>query len=153
MKIYSDNNGEFTRVEIIPLLDVMFCLLTFFLLLVLQVTRYQGVKVTKEDIPQIKTGNYQTSDRLIVSLSADSQVYVEGKLFGSVSELSNPGKLQQAFQQTLKNYSVKSPNGQSVLYAPKTVNYGDVIQTLDLLRLVLGDRVALGTLPDTKFNP
>jgi biopolymer transport protein ExbD len=40
-----------------------------------------------------------------------------------------------------------SPEGLIVLYASRDARYEDVIQVLDMLRLVGGDRVALATLP------
>ncbi|PSB04078.1 ExbD/TolR family protein [Merismopedia glauca] len=147
MKIYLDSEKEAPRVEIIPFVDIMFCLLIFFLLAALQVTRYQAVTVAKANIPQVKTGVSQITQRLVVSLDKDRQVYVDGKFFGSLIELTSSNKSQQIFQQKLRNYLNQSPSQQAVLYAPKTANYNDVLQTLDLLRLVMGDRVALGTLP------
>jgi biopolymer transport protein ExbD len=148
MKIYLDKEAEVPRVEIIPLIDILFCILTFFLLAALQVTRYQAVNVAQENIPQVKTGVSQITPRLVVSLDKDRQVYVDGKYFGSLIELTSSTKSQQIFQQNLKKYLNQSPRQQAVLYAPKTANYNDVLQTLDLLRLVMGDRVALGTLPN-----
>ncbi|NET16974.1 MAG: biopolymer transporter ExbD, partial [Okeania sp. SIO1H6] len=44
-------------------------------------------------------------------------------------------------------YHQVNPRGVVVLYAPKEAKYNDVVQVLDLLREVGGDRVALATLP------
>ena len=47
----------------------------------------------------------------------------------------------------LKQYLQKNPNGILVLNASRTALYNDVIQTLDLLRQVGGNRVSLGIIP------
>jgi biopolymer transport protein ExbD len=152
MKIYLDRDKEVPRVELIPLLDILFCILTFFLLAALQVTRYEAVNVAKENIPQVKTGVSQITQRLVVSLDENRQVYVDGQYFGSAIELTSSNKARQTFQENLKKYLDRSPREQAVLYAPKTAIYDDVLQVLDLLRLLMGDRVALGTLPTSNTN-
>ncbi|HEY9695405.1 MAG TPA: biopolymer transporter ExbD [Oculatellaceae cyanobacterium] len=134
MKINSDTPTEEVRIEIIPLIDVIFCILTFFLLAALQLTRQQAINV---NLPQAKSGVPQMRDMLIVSLDDFGQVYLEKQVMLSKDQLS----------EGLKNYRTNNPNGLMVLYAAKNSSYNDVIQVLDLLRSVGGDRVALATLP------
>ena len=134
MKINLDTPSEDTRIEILPLIDVIFCILTFFLLAALQLTRQQAINV---NLPQAKSGVPQMRDMLIVSLDDFGQVYLEKQVMISKDQLS----------EGLKNYKATNPNGLMVLYAAKTASYNDVIQVLDLLRSVGGDRVALATLP------
>lgn len=134
MKINLDNPTEEVRIEILPLIDVIFCILTFFLLAALQLTRQQAINV---NLPQAKSGVPQMRDMLIVSLDDFGQVYLEKQVMMSKDQLS----------EGLKNYRATNPNGLMVLYAAKTSSYNDVIQVLDLLRSIGGDRVALATLP------
>ncbi len=134
MKINLDTPTEEVRIEIIPLIDVIFCILTFFLLAALQLTRQQAINV---NLPQAKSGVPQMRDMLIVSLDDFGQVYLEKQVMMSKDQLS----------EGLKNYRATNPNGLMVLYAAKTSSYNDVIQVLDLLRSIGGDRVALATLP------
>ncbi|MFM8008274.1 MAG: ExbD/TolR family protein, partial [Dolichospermum sp.] len=47
----------------------------------------------------------------------------------------------------LKQYIQTNPEGILVLNASRTATYNDVIQTLDLLRKVGGNRVSLGIIP------
>lgn len=63
MKINLDTPAEDTRIEIIPLIDVIFCILTFFLLAALQLTRQQAINL---NLPQAKSGVPQMRDMLIV---------------------------------------------------------------------------------------
>lgn len=134
MKINLDTPSEEVRIEILPLIDVIFCILTFFLIAALQLTRQQAINVS---LPQAKSGVPQMRDMLIVSLDDFGQVYLEKQVMISKEQLS----------EGLKNYKATNPNGLMVLYAAKTSSYNDVIQVLDLLRSIGGDRVALATLP------
>ncbi|MGB3206907.1 MAG: biopolymer transporter ExbD [Crinalium sp.] len=134
MKINLDTPTEEARIEILPLIDVIFCILTFFLIAALQLTRQQAINV---NLPQAKSGVPQMRDMLIVSLDDFGQVYLEKQVMMSKDQLS----------EGLKNYKATNPNGLMVLYAAKTSSYNDVIQVLDLLRSIGGDRVALATLP------
>lgn len=147
MKIYLKNETEPPRLELVPLIDVLFCVLVFFLLATFQLSRYQAISVSQEKIPESRTGVSQITRKLVVSLDESRQVFIDGKFVALLPELISSTKSQAALVQNLRTYLSQNPNGQAVLYAPKTASYNDVLQTLDLLRLVMGDRVALGTLP------
>ncbi|MBD2740430.1 biopolymer transporter ExbD [Coleofasciculus sp. FACHB-1120] len=134
MKINLDTPGDDARIEIIPLIDVIFCILTFFLLAALQLTRQQAISV---DLPKASSGTPQMREMLMVSLDDFGQIYVEQQQINSKDQLT----------QSLQNYRSTNPNGLMVLYASRTASYNDVIQVLDLLRDVGGDRVSLATLP------
>ena len=132
MKIHLDNNNESPRVEVVPLIDIIFCILTFFLLSGLQMARQQTINV---DLPKAKSAESQTRQMMIVSLDQDGQVFVEQQRYPQV----------EALYQSTKAYRANSPNGSIVLYASKQVRYERVMEILDLLRLAGGDNVALAT--------
>jgi biopolymer transport protein ExbD len=141
MKIKLGNEGETTpRVEVVPLIDIIFCILTFFLLSGLQMARQQAINI---DIPKAKTAEAQTRELFIVSLGADGQAFVEQVPVTSLELL-----LQQ-----VKSYRNRNPNGSIVLYASKQVKYERVIEILDLLRVAGGDNVALATTVEPEPTP
>lgn len=133
MKMNLDHTSEETRIELIPLIDVIFCILSFFLLAALQLTRQQAINV---DLPKASTGQPQMREMLIVSLDIYGQIYLDQIPI-------NPQQLEIQ----LKQYQAINPGGLMVLYAPKDAKYNDVVQVLDKMRLVGGDKVALATLP------
>lgn len=140
MKINYDSPAEEVRIELIPLIDVIFCILTFFLLAALQLTpRQQAINV---DLPKAETGEVQTREMLVVSIDQIGQTYVD----------KQPVTRNQLYQ-ILLAYKRNRPEGIMVLYASKMASYNDVMQVLDLLRDVGGDRVALATLPDSGEQP
>jgi biopolymer transport protein ExbD len=139
MKINSSNTED-PRIELVPLIDVIFCILTFFLLAGLQVARQQAISV---DIPTATSGTPAARELLMVTLNDTGQLFVEQQ------PMLVPGQLIEA----VKQYRQARPNSSIVLYASKQVSYNKVVEVLDALRGVAGDRVALATLPSNTVAP
>lgn len=139
MKVKLDTPAEDVQIQIIPLIDVVFCILTFFLLAALQFTRQQAINV---DLPKASTGtssaaNSQTKNNILpVTIDAVGMTYIEKE---PVS--------REELESRLKQYIQTNPDGILVLNASRTATYNDVVQTLDLLRKVGGNRVSLGIIP------
>lgn len=133
-----DTPKEDVRLEIIPLIDVVFCILTFFILAAVGLTRQQAIDL---DLPTAQTGQplpgqVGMADRLYVSVDGVGQVYLD-------QQPVSPDLLYDV----LRQFSQINPTGLIVLYAARDARYEDVITVLDTLRAVGGDRVALATLP------
>ncbi|MHC5613327.1 MAG: ExbD/TolR family protein [Nostoc sp.] len=143
MKVNLHTPIEEVQVQIIPLIDVVFCILTFFLLAALQFTRQQAINV---DLPKASpssvSGITSQSGSLIVTIDAVGNTYIE----------KQPVK-REDLRQSLKQYLQQNPSAIVVLNASRTATYNDVIETLDLLRQVGGDRVSLGIIPGTSQPP
>ncbi len=146
MKINLHTPVEDVQVQIIPLIDVVFCILTFFLLAALQFTRQQAINV---DLPKANSGtitaaatSQQPGGQLLVTIDAVGQTYVEKQPIQ-----------QQQLEQSLRSYLQQNPQGVLVLNASRSATYNDVIQALDTLRRVGGDRVALGIIPGPSQQP
>ena len=135
MKLNLDSPTDEAQIQIIPLIDVIFCILTFFILAALQLTRQQGINL---DLPRANTSTVQTQASLIVSIDPTGQVYIDKQLIDRAQ-----------LYQVLQNYHQQQPDGLMVLSASQTALYNDVIQVLDVMRAVGGDRVALSTAPQT----
>ena len=133
MKVNLDTNADDAQIQIIPLIDVIFCILTFFILAALQLTRQQAINI---DLPKASTGVTQMREMLVVTINSTGQTYVDRQYVD-----------RNQLAQTLQGYRQQNPNGLLVLYASQTAFYNDVVQVLDLMRQVGGDRVALATLP------
>lgn len=129
-----DSTEPDVRIEIVPLIDVIFCILTFFILAAVTFTRQSAINV---DLPRAATGTTQMRKLLVVSVDPVGQTYLEKQPIG-----------REQLYRALVDFQQKSPDGLMVLYASRAASYNDVVQILDLLRSVGGDRVALATLPD-----
>lgn len=136
-----DTPKEDVRLEIIPLIDVIFCILTFFILAAVGLTRQQAIDL---DLPSAQTGQPLPgqvgqggiSDRLYVSVDDLGQVYLD----------QQPVSIDLLYD-VLLQFNQVNPGGLMVLYASRDARYEDVVTVLDVLRSVGGDRVALATLP------
>lgn len=133
MKIHSDTPTEDVQIQIMPLIDVIFCILAFFILATLQLTRQQGISV---DLPKASTGAPQMRDMVVVTIDASGQQFVD-------KQPINPAQLRSL----LRDYQQKNPRGMLVLNASSGRAYSEVVQVLDTMRSVGGDRVALSTAP------
>ncbi|MDJ0845536.1 ExbD/TolR family protein [Crocosphaera sp.] len=134
LKLWQDASAQQeVRIEILPMIDVIFCILTFFILGAVGLSRQQAISL---DLPKAASGTPQMREMLVVSLDDFGQVYVEKQLVTR----------NQLFNQ-IKSYHQLNPEGLMVLHASRNATYNEVIQVLDMLREVGGDRVALATLP------
>lgn len=134
-----DSQASGANIEILPLIDVIFCILTFFILAAVNFSRQQAISL---DLPQAKTGTPQMQNILIVTIDDIGQLYVDQELV-TRSDLA----------WEIKKYNQANPDGLMTLYAAKNSTYREVVEVLDILREVGGDRVALATLPEGSQAP
>lgn len=148
MKINMDTPADDAQIQIIPLIDVIFCILTFFILAALQLTRQQAINIdlprasTGAPLPGANLGNTQFREMLVVTIAPNGQTYLD-KTPVDRSQLS----------QALAQYLQQNPKGMVVLNASPNAFYNEVIQVLDIMRAVGGDRVALATTPNPSASP
>lgn len=144
MKLDLDNRQSDVQIEILPMIDVIFCILTFFILAAVGLTRQQAIAL---DLPSVNNSapvDGNSRERLYISVDSAGQVYVDKSPVPSLSLLYD----------VLLQHKQRAPNGNIVLYASRSARYEDVVKVLDLLRSVGGDRVALATLPnDASLDP
>ncbi|MGC1307043.1 MAG: biopolymer transporter ExbD [Phormidesmis sp.] len=143
MKIDLENRQSDVQIEILPMIDVIFCILTFFILAAVGLTRQQAIAL---DLPAVNNSSPvdgNSRDRLYVSVDSAGQVYVD----------KSAVPLGLLYDVLVQHQQI-APNGTIVLYASRSARYEDVVKVLDLLRTVGGDRVALATLPnDASLDP
>ncbi|WP_448526011.1 ExbD/TolR family protein [Parathermosynechococcus lividus] len=133
MKIHVPSDSDSARIEMLPLIDVVFCILTFFILAAVSLTRQQAITL---NLPQASTSQAQSQKMLVVSIDPAGQLYVD----------KDPVNRTELFEK-LGTYLKTNPDGVVILRASQVVSYNEVIQVLDLLRSVGGNRVALATQP------
>ena len=130
MKIQLEPDDLDVRIELIPLIDVIFCILVFFILGAVSYGRAQGLNL---DLPTAETAQAQLSDTLNVEVDALGQIKVE-----------NATLTEAQLVRLLGDYVRQKPQGIVVLQADKLVSYGQVARLIDTLQKVGGNRVALG---------
>jgi biopolymer transport protein ExbD len=133
MKVYLEPDDLDVRIEIVPLIDVIFCILVFFILGAVNIARLQGLNI---DLPKAETAKTQFSDTLPVEIDALGQIRIDNATLN-----------ESQLKQILTAYVKQKPDGVVVVNADKLVSYGQVAQLIDTLQKVGGTRVALGTVP------
>ncbi len=118
--------------NVVPLLDVLFALLTFFVLSSLFLNRTEGLPV---DLPKAQSGAMQrTPARATISVNEKTEVFLNKQKIG-ITEVSD--RVKQLLE----------PNQDLivVLNADRTVQHGDVIQVMDQLRQIPRVKMAIAT--------
>ena len=132
MKIPFDSPQRRPRIEIIPLIDVMFFLLASFLMVSLSMVKNQGIPVR---LPVASTGKPNLADSpLTITVSRQGAFYLNKQ------PVSFEGLRRQ-----LQAFQRKEPDLKVILQADAGSDFGDVVKALDELRRLGIERVALQT--------
>ncbi len=95
MKLSKSRFQQPARIELLPLIDVIFLLLIFFIFVMLKMTVQSSIKV---DLPQLVASTQQTKEMLTISINADNQVFINEQS----SRLQDVLKQVQSLQQKNK---------------------------------------------------
>lgn len=120
------------EVNLVPMMDVIMTVLTFFIIVSMTLTNRQGaVNIT---LPSAGNGvsEQNTPDPLVVSLNSQGQLF-----------LGNQQINEAQLVQPMQDYLQKNPNGSVVLNADRKLPYEQVVQLLGRMRDIGGDRVSL----------
>jgi biopolymer transport protein ExbD len=138
MKIRSvQKSSTVPEINVVPLLDVVFAVLAFFVLVSsgLAPVRQIGVDLPTKSEATAPKNTKSLSDMLIVTLDIEGKTRIDGNLLAT-----------EGLTIAVKGYIVAFPQGLVVLNAEDTnVSYQQVVNTLEVLRKIAGDRVAIAT--------
>ncbi len=110
------------RVELLPLIDVMFLLVAFFMAISISMVMQKGIFV---DLSPAKTADSSLSEEyaLVISLDAQGEFFLNKEKL-SIAEL----------EETLVHNGEKDKDRPVIINADKAVRHERVIQALDLVR-------------------
>lgn len=121
------------QINIVPMIDVIFAILTFFMMSSLFLTRSAGVPV---NLPKAATAEAQNSGRFTVTVTAQGQI-----------QLNNQTVSLSKLQPRLKALVGTQP-AQVIINADERVSHGQVVAVMDQLRQIPGVRLAIrATIP------
>ncbi len=120
-----------TAINIVPMIDVIFAILAFFIMSTLFLTRSESLSV---NLPQSQTAKVQPSSPITVTISSQGQIALNRK---SIQLEALDGQVQQMI----------TPNQEVlvVVNADKAVSHGQVVAVMDVLRRVPGAKLAIAT--------
>lgn len=131
---------EEARIEIIPLIDIMFFLLAAFMLVSLSVVNLQTVKV---NLPTATTASPETVKNLVhIAIDRGGLVYLDKQPIGNAQLTA----LLAARRQTNEALRV-------FISGDSDARHGDIVTVLDLVRSTGIQNVAFEIRPRTKSSP
>ena len=132
MKVPYESPQRRPRVEIIPLIDVIFFLLATSLMVSLSMVKNQGVSVR---LPKAATGQSQARDHSVtVTVSRNGVLYVDRQ----------PVRFE-ALRQRLQELHQRDPEMSVILNGDESADFGNVVKALDEMRRLGLERVAMQT--------
>ncbi len=126
-----EKRSDMPEVNLVPMMDVLMTILTFFILIAMTLTTQQTVNVA---LPSTSAGAIETKepDPLIVGLNLQNQILLSDKPVST-------GELGQKVQ----SYLAQNPKGVVILKADSKIPYEQVVKLLGTMRDMGGDRVSL----------
>lgn len=127
-----DNEPELPlTINVVPLIDVMFALLTFFIMSTLFLTRSQGLPV---NLPKAATGQVERPAQVTVTINKSGQMFLDKQAI-SIEQLENGVRQKVQPQQQMM----------VVINADEGVSHGQVVAVMDKVRRVDGAKLAIAT--------
>ena len=119
-----DNQG----INIVPMIDVIFAILTFFIISSLDLIRIDNIPV---NLPTARTSDKVEKEPFILTIDSKNNIFIGNKLITSAN-IADP--INELISGTSNNILVIS--------ADKDVSYGKVVEVLDQLRSI--DNISVG---------
>ncbi|NEQ81623.1 MAG: biopolymer transporter ExbD [Moorea sp. SIO2I5] len=117
------------EINIVPMIDVIFSILAFFMISTLYLTRSEGLSV---NLPSASTAKTQPSTEITVTIKSDGKLALNRK----------PIELE-ALEEGVR--SLVEPNSKSLIIvnADEKVAHGQVVNVMDRLRQIEGAKLAI----------
>ena len=131
MVYFKDDLNNKNKIDILPMIDIIFSILAFLIISSLYLTRVETVSV---ELP--KASNSITQNKKFVNISIDKG----GNLF-----INKKRTRLQDMKVKVVNLTNKNKN-LVVLNADENISYGYVISVLDVLRSIDGLKLAISTI-------
>ena len=131
MKNFFDFEDEIPQVNILPMIDIIFVILSFFIISSLYLVRLETIPV---NLPNAETANQEKNSVIVITLDLKDRIFVDEKLL-------EIGLIKNEILSKIKN----TKNRKVIIRADKDVKYGKVISILDILRNLDGIKIGVST--------
>jgi biopolymer transport protein ExbD len=117
------------QINIVPMIDVIFAILTFFIMSTLYLTRSEGLPV---NLPKAATAETQLQAPINVTINANGEIAVNRQPI-ALSEIEN----------RVRSLVGSSTESLVVINADEIVPHGQVVTVMDRLRQIQGVKLAI----------
>ncbi|NEP63731.1 MAG: biopolymer transporter ExbD [Symploca sp. SIO2G7] len=133
MRGFNDETEDNVEVNILPMIDVIFAILSYFIISTLFLTRFDGLPVS---LPQAQTSERQPDANFTVTVDADGQLSLN----------------RQSIQvDSLKDTILGQVNAEQIavvtIHADEDASHGQVVEVMDEVRTIEGAKLAIATRP------
>lgn len=130
MRLPEDNDLKTSSVNILPMIDVIFAILAFFIISTLYLTSAEGLPV---NLPEAVTSSPQTQVNVTLTITPEGDLFLD-------DEAIAPNNLVNE----VRSLSPNAPISVTVR-ADKTTPHGSVVTAMDQLRTIKGVRLSIAT--------
>lgn len=130
MRLSEDTDGQRLGVNILPMIDVIFAILAFFVLSTLYLTRAEGLPV---NLPQAVTATPQNQVSLTLTITPEGDLFLDEDAI-ALENLAAAVRATASEQPLLVT-----------IRADETTRHGSVIAAMDQLRQVDNVRIGIAT--------
>jgi len=131
MRVVDNEVDEPLTINVLPMIDVIFAILAFFIISTLFLTRAEGFSV---DLPEAETSQSQQEAFITVTIENNGDISIDKEPVG-LDELT----------QTVREQMGNSSEALVTVQADETIDYGRVIAVMDKLRMVEGASLGMAT--------
>jgi len=119
------------QINVVPMIDVVFAILTFFIMATLFLSKTEGLPV---NLPKATTAKSQASNQITITINANGDVALNRQPIILETLETKIKLLMKADQQTLV-----------IINADEAVRHGQVIAVMDQVRKIAGAKLAIAT--------
>ncbi|KKD36074.1 ExbD/TolR family protein [Limnoraphis robusta] len=119
------------EINIVPMIDVIFSILAFFIISSLFLTRSEGLPV---NLPKASTSQQQKTEQIAVTIDSEGKV-----------ALNRESLAVQQLEQEVRKLIPQNDSRIVILNADEAVNHGIVVEVMDQIRRVEGAKLAIAT--------
>ena len=126
-----ESNLEGEGINIVPMIDVIFAILTFFIISSLDLIRLENIPV---NLPKASTSTLVKDKPVVLTIDRENNIFLENKPIDSkilVDQIKN----------IISDYSTDI----LVISADKEVAYGKVVEVIDQIRSIDNLRIGMST--------
>ena len=133
MKFFTENesNQEGEGINIVPMIDVIFAILTFFIISSLDLIRIENIPV---NLPKATSSKLVEDKPVILTIDKENNIFLDSKPVDSIILVDQ-----------IKDLISKNSNDILVISADKDLAYGKVVDIIDKIRSIDGLRIGMST--------
>lgn len=128
-----DEPDNIAQINIVPMIDVVFAILTFLIISSLSLSKSEGLPV---NLPKASTSQAQEApSKITITIDESGKLMVDKKPV-------NLDQIEGAVRQVMGS----NQTSLIILNADKSVNHGNVVEVMDRLRRIKGAKLGIATI-------